>query len=121
MKKSFLFTLLFVLILLSTSVLALRVSYDSIQEEVLPVQSSSYTIHLINDDNEDYTVTIKSIDLAWQMDKDSTNHEVKAGQTKDVEVVFQPLSANPKPGIYGINFQAVTSRTKETKLLPVTV
>lgn len=120
MKKSFLILLLLTL-LLSTQAFALRVSYDSIQEEVLPGQAASYTVHLTNDDDQDVTVTIKSIDLAWQMDKDSTSYEVDAGETYDVVVTYTSINPTPAPTRYGLNFQASTKETKETKLLPVLI
>ncbi|MFA4887299.1 MAG: hypothetical protein WC595_03735 [Candidatus Nanoarchaeia archaeon] len=120
MKKSVLLGLIFVL-LLATNVFALRVSYDSIQEEVLPGQSPKYTVHLTNDNPAATTVTIKSIDLVWVMDVDSTSYDLAAGATKDVVVTFTPLTPQILAKPYGINFQAVTSSTRETKLLPVLV
>ncbi len=121
MKKSVVFAILLALFLSTTTVLALRVSYDSVQEEVLPGQSAIYTIHLTNDDPAPTTVTIKSLDLAWQMDKDSTSYDLSADTTRDVLVTYSPLSNHPQAKLYGINFQAVTSKTKESKLLPVLV
>ena len=68
MKKGLIVLVLFILCF-STTALALQITYDSIQEEVLPGQSAKYLIHLTNNADEKVTVTIKTVDIIWGMDK----------------------------------------------------
>lgn len=119
MKKGVL--ILLALILFSTSAFALQVSFDATQGEVLPGQAASYTIHLTNDEEIPRNIRIKTIDLGWDMDKDNTGYDVSPGETVDVDVVYTPINENMESGLYGINLQAETTQTKETKLLPVEV
>ncbi len=120
MKKSALI-LLFLTLLFCSSALALQVTYDSVQEEVLQGQPASYVVHLTNDGPVPTTITILSTDISWILDKDSTSYEVDAGETKDVPISYTPVSTHQQPRAYGINFQATTPQTKETKVLPVLV
>ncbi len=120
MKKSVVLFVLTILLCVS-SALALQVSFDAVRAEVLPGENAMYTIHLHNEDPFAVTVTIKSIDLAWTMDKDSQSVVVNSGETKDIAVAYTPINPKNKPGTYGLNFQASTSQEKQVQLLPVQV
>ncbi len=112
------FLLLMVMI---TSVSALQLTYEPVRDDVLPGGSAVYTVHMRNEDPMSISVTIKSLDLAWTMDKDAEKYTIDAGQTRDAVVTYTPVSQNVKPGSYGLNFQASSSTEKQTQILPVQV
>jgi len=120
MKKGLIVLVLFILCF-STTALALQITYDSIQEEVLPGQSAKYLIHLTNNADEKVTVTIKTVDIIWGMDKDSTRYELNPRETRAIEVTYAPFTEKITPKLYGITFQAVTDTTREIKTLPALV
>ena len=120
MKKGLIVLVLFILCF-STTALALQITYDSIQEEVLPGQSAKYLIHLTNNADEKVTVTIKTVDIIWGMDKDSTRYDLNPRETRAIEVTYAPFTEKITPKLYGITFQAVTDTTREIKTLPALV
>src|SRR3989344_2359510 len=120
MKKGLIVLVLFILCFSATA-LALQITYDSIQEEVLPGQSVKYLIHLTNNADEKVTVTIKTVDIIWGMDKDSTRYDLNPREARAIEVTYAPFTEKITPKLYGITFQAVTDTTREIKTLPALV
>ncbi len=121
MKRGSLYLLLAVFLLVLTNVSALQVGMTPVQGEVLQGQGPTYIIHVTNDDGSTESVTIKSIDLTWMMDKDNTQYLLQPGETKDIAISYVPRDLTLEAGLYGINFQASAGNIKETKLLPVDV
>ena len=118
MKRGLL--ILSIFLLLSSSALAFQAEYEPIQNEALPGESVSYILHINNNENEDQTVTIKSVDLNWILDNENFKFNMDAGEKRDVTVSFKPLGSL-KPGRYGINLFVMTKNTKLEKVLASTV
>src|SRR3989338_6550191 len=98
MKRGLLIILTFLLLISTVS--ALQVEYRPIQDEVLPGNSATYTIKIINNEPATLTTTIKSADLNWLIDQEIKNFTVAPGETKEHVVGFKPLSERIKPGNY---------------------
>jgi hypothetical protein len=101
MKKSVIL-MLFLLVIMSSSVFALSVDVEPINPGIFPGEEATFELTVTNTDNDYQDVEVKTLAYDWKLVEGEALFGLSAGVSKTLQLAYQEKIARA-PGFYDVN------------------